>query len=41
MPPPNATGTLHLGHATMLAIEDIMIRHKRMQGYSALWIPGN
>ncbi len=40
MPPPNATGTLHLGHATMLAIEDIMIRHKRMQGYSSLWIPG-
>ena len=40
MPPPNATGTLHLGHATMLAIEDIMIRFKRMQGYPALWIPG-
>lgn len=40
MPPPNATGTLHLGHATMLAIEDIMIRHKRMQGFAALWIPG-
>lgn len=40
MPPPNATGTLHLGHATMLALEDIMIRQKRMQGYSSLWIPG-
>lgn len=40
MPPPNATGTLHLGHASMLAIEDIMIRYKRMQGYSALWLPG-
>ncbi|MBU0668308.1 valine--tRNA ligase [Patescibacteria group bacterium] len=40
MPPPNATGTLHLGHATMLAIEDIMIRQKRMDGYSALWLPG-
>lgn len=40
MPPPNATGTLHLGHATMLAIEDIMVRHKRMQGYSTLWLPG-
>lgn len=40
MPPPNATGTLHLGHSIMLAIEDIMIRHKRMQGYSALWLPG-
>lgn len=40
MPPPNATGVLHLGHAVMLALEDIMIRHARMQGYSALWIPG-
>lgn len=40
MPPPNATGTLHLGHATMLALEDIMIRYKRMQGFSALWLPG-
>jgi len=40
LPPPNATGTLHLGHATMLAIEDIMIRYRRMQGYSALWLPG-
>ncbi|MCD6109329.1 valine--tRNA ligase [bacterium] len=40
MPPPNATGVLHLGHATMLAIEDIMIRYKRMQGFSALWLPG-
>lgn len=40
MPPPNATGTLHLGHATMLAIEDIMIRFKRMQGVPALWVPG-
>jgi len=40
LPPPNATGTLHLGHATMLAIEDIMIRFKRMQGYAALWLPG-
>ena len=37
---PNATGVLHLGHATMLAIEDIMIRYKRMQGYAALWVPG-
>lgn len=40
MPPPNATGQLHLGHATMLAIEDIMVRYKRMQGYPALWLPG-
>ncbi|MDP2625000.1 MAG: valine--tRNA ligase [Candidatus Peregrinibacteria bacterium] len=40
LPPPNATGQLHLGHATMLAIEDAMIRYKRMQGFSALWVPG-
>lgn len=40
MPPPNATGTLHLGHAVMLALQDIMIRHKRMSGYSTLWLPG-
>lgn len=40
MPPPNATGQLHLGHAVMLAIEDIFIRYARMQGKEALWIPG-
>ncbi len=40
LPPPNATGTLHLGHAAMIAIEDIMIRYHRMQGYAALWVPG-
>ena len=40
LPPPNATGVLHLGHATMLAIEDIMVRFARMQGKSALWVPG-
>lgn len=40
MPPPNATGTLHLGHAIMLAIEDILVRHRRMKGYEALWLPG-
>ena len=40
MPPPNATGQLHLGHATMLAIEDILIRYKRMQGFSSLFLPG-
>ena len=36
MPPPNATGVLHLGHAVMLAIEDILIRQHRMMGESAL-----
>lgn len=40
MPPPNATGTLHLGHAIMLAIEDLMIRWRRMAGDEALWVPG-
>ncbi len=40
LPPPNVTGTLHLGHALMLAVEDIMTRHARMQGKKTLWIPG-
>jgi valyl-tRNA synthetase len=40
LPPPNVTGTLHMGHAAMIAIEDILIRYKRMQGYKTLWIPG-
>lgn len=40
LPPPNATGTLHLGHAVMLAIEDIMTRRARMEGKNALWLPG-
>src|SRR3989344_5917110 len=40
MPPQNATGELHLGHAVMLALEDIFIRFQRMRGKEALWIPG-
>ena len=40
MPPPNATGTLHTGHATMLAIQDLMTRYQRMKGKKALWVPG-
>ncbi len=40
MPPPNVTGQLHLGHAAMLAIEDILIRYKKMKGHESLWIPG-
>ena len=40
MPPPNATGQLHVGHAVMLALEDILIRWHRMRGYEALWVPG-
>ncbi|MBI2109293.1 MAG: valine--tRNA ligase [Parcubacteria group bacterium] len=40
LPPPNVTGTLHMGHAAMLAIEDILIRYNRMKGKKTLWIPG-
>jgi valyl-tRNA synthetase len=40
IPPPNITGSLHLGHALDNTIQDILIRGKRMQGYEALWIPG-
>ena len=40
MPPPNVTGQLHMGHAMDAAMQDVLIRFKRMQGYSALWIPG-
>lgn len=40
LPPPNVTGTLHMGHAAMLAIEDILIRYARMKGKRTLWIPG-
>jgi valyl-tRNA synthetase len=40
MPPPNVTGELHVGHALTATLEDIMIRWHRMQGESALWIPG-
>lgn len=40
MPPPNVTGTLHLGHATMLALEDILVRFYRMAGRCSLWLPG-
>ncbi|MGV8123341.1 MAG: valine--tRNA ligase [Candidatus Xenobiia bacterium LiM19] len=40
IPPPNITGSLHLGHALDNTIQDILIRGKRMQGFEALWIPG-
>lgn len=39
-PPPNASGKMHTGNVLMIAIEDLLIRWKRMQGYDALWIPG-
>jgi len=40
MPPPNANGMLHLGHALTTAVEDILIRYKRMRGFKVLWLPG-
>ncbi len=40
MPPPNVTGELHMGHALFVTVEDIMIRHHRMKGRRALWLPG-
>ena len=40
LPPPNVTGRLHMGHALMLALEDVFVRFKRMRGYKTLWIPG-
>ena len=41
MPPPNITGELHMGHALDNTIQDCLIRWRRMQGYSALWLPGS
>lgn len=40
IPPPNVTGQLHMGHALNNTLQDILIRTKRMQGYSTLWLPG-
>ncbi len=40
IPPPNVTGTLHMGHAIFVTIQDLLIRWKRMQGFEALWLPG-
>ncbi len=40
MPPPNVTDQLHVGHAMNMTTQDVLIRWKRMQGYSALWLPG-
>jgi valyl-tRNA synthetase len=41
IPPPNVTGELHLGHVMFVTMEDLMIRHARMKGFSALWVPGS
>ena len=40
IPPPNVTGQLHMGHALDQTLQDILVRAKRMQGYSTLWVPG-
>lgn len=40
MPPPNITGKLHMGHALNMTIQDVLVRWRRMQGYSVLWLPG-
>jgi len=40
MPPPNVTGSLHMGHALTATLQDILIRYKRMTGFNALWVPG-
>ena len=40
LPPPNVTGSLHMGHALNAVIQDVLIRTKRMQGYRTLWLPG-
>ena len=40
IPPPNITGSLHIGHALNNTLQDILVRYKRMKGYEALWVPG-
>jgi len=40
IPPPNVTGSLHIGHAFTLTLQDVIVRWKRMQGYDVLWLPG-
>ena len=40
MPPPNANGSLHVGHALFVTVEDVMVRYNRMRGRAALWVPG-
>ncbi len=40
LPPPNITANLHVGHSCMLAVEDLMIRYKRLKGFRTLWLPG-
>ena len=41
LPPPNVTGTLHLGHALTVTVQDVLARWHRMRGASTLWVPGS
>ena len=41
LPPPNVTGSLHLGHALTATVQDILARWKRMSGFNVLWLPGD
>ena len=40
MPPPNVTGSLHIGHALNMTLQDVSVRYKRMRGFNTLWLPG-
>src|SRR3989338_5333358 len=40
IPPPNVTGSLHMGHALNNTLQDILVRYKRMNGFKVLWVPG-
>jgi valyl-tRNA synthetase len=40
LPPPNVTGSLHIGHALTIAIQDSLARYKKMRGFDVLWVPG-
>ena len=40
IPPPNVTGSLHMGHALNNTLQDILIRYKRMDGFNVVWVPG-
>src|SRR5689334_20710126 len=40
IPPPNVTGSLHMGHALNATLQDALIRYKKMRGFAALWVPG-
>ena len=41
IPPPNVTGSLHMGHALNNTLQDVLIRYKRMDGFNVLWVPGS